>query len=80
MVEIEVYTTPTCPYCTKLKKWLDNESIEYKTVDLSQNKDKAQKLIQKTGQRGVPQTLIKKDGEEKAVIGFNPEKIKQHIK
>ncbi len=79
MAEIEVYTTPTCPYCTKLKDWLENENINYEAIDLSQNKEKAQELIQKTGQRGVPQTLIKKDGEEKAVIGFNPEEIKKHV-
>ena len=79
MTEIEVYTTPTCPYCTKLKDWLENENINYEAIDLSQNKEKAQELIQKTGQRGVPQTLIKKDGEEKAVIGFNPEEIKKHV-
>jgi len=79
MTEIEVYTTPTCPYCTKLKDWLDNENINYEAIDLSQNKKKAQELIQKTGQRGVPQTLIKKDGTEEAVIGFNPEEIKKHV-
>ena len=79
MAEIEVYTTPTCPYCTKLKDWLENENINYEAIDLSQNKEKAQELIQKTGQRGVPQTLIKKDGTEEAVIGFNPEEIKKHV-
>jgi len=79
MTEIEVYTTPSCPYCTKLKNWLDEEDIEYESFDLSQNQQKAQELIQKTGQRGVPQTLIKDGDEEKAVIGFQPEKIKAEI-
>ena len=79
MTEIEVYTTPSCPYCTKLKNWLDEEDIEYEAFDLSQNQQKAQELIQKTGQRGVPQTLIKDGDKEKAVIGFQPEKIKAEI-
>jgi glutaredoxin-like YruB-family protein len=79
MTEIEVYTTPSCPYCTKLKNWLDEQDIEYESFDLSQNRQKAQELIQKTGQRGVPQTLIKDGDEEKAVIGFQPEKIKAEI-
>lgn len=79
MTEIEVYTTPSCPYCTKLKNWLDEEDIEYDSFDLSQNRQKAQELIQKTGKRGVPQTLIKDGDDEKAVIGFQPEKIKAEI-
>lgn len=79
MTEIEVYTTPSCPYCTKLKNWLEEQNIDYEAFDLSQNKEKAQELIQKTGQRGVPQTLIKDGDEEKAVIGFQPDKIKAEI-
>lgn len=79
MTEIEVYTTPSCPYCTKLKNWLEEQDIDYEAFDLSQNKKKAQELIQKTGQRGVPQTLIKDGDEEKAVIGFQPDKIKAEI-
>jgi glutaredoxin-like YruB-family protein len=79
MTEIEVYTTPSCPYCTKLKNWLEEQDIDYEAFDLSQNKEKAQELIQKTGQRGVPQTLIKDGDEEKAVIGFQPDKIKAEI-
>ena len=79
MTEIEVYTTPSCPYCTKLKNWLEEQDIDYEAFDLSQNKENAQELIQKTGQRGVPQTLIKDGDEEKAVIGFQPDKIKAEI-
>ncbi len=79
MMEIKVYTTPTCHYCTKLKNWLEQEEIKYKAFDLSKDRAKAQELIQKTGQRGVPQTIIKKNDEEKAVIGFNPQKIKQIV-
>jgi glutaredoxin-like YruB-family protein len=79
MTEIEVYTTPTCPYCTKLKNWLEEENIDFEEFDLSQNRKKAQEIVKKTGQRGVPQTLIKEDGEEKAVVGYQPDKIKAEI-
>ncbi|EHK02589.1 hypothetical protein HRED_03879, partial [Candidatus Haloredivivus sp. G17] len=40
MTEIEVYTTPSCPYCTKLKNWLGEQDIDYEAFDLSQNKEK----------------------------------------
>lgn len=73
--EIEVFTTPTCPYCTKIKDWLDENGYEYTEHNVAEDKEQAKKMIKKTGQRGVPQTFI---GDE-AVIGFQPEKIEKAI-
>jgi len=75
MTEIQVFSTPTCPYCTRIKKWLDQNNYDYKEHDVSENKEKAKEMIQKTGQRGVPQTFV---GEE-AIVGFQPDKIEQAI-
>lgn len=75
MTEIQVFTTPTCPYCDKLKSWLDEEGYDYESYDVSSNKEKAREMIEKTGQRGVPQTFI---GDE-AVVGFRPEKIEEIV-
>lgn len=75
MTEIEVFSTPTCPYCTKIKEWLDQNDYEYTEHDVSENKQKAKEMIQKTGQRGVPQTFV---GEE-AIVGFQPDKIEKAI-
>lgn len=77
MSSITVYTTPSCPYCTQLKNWLEEEGIEYEDYNVAENKQKAKEMMQKTGQRGVPQTIIEKEEEEEAVIGFQPEKIKK---
>lgn len=74
-VDIEIFTTPTCPYCKKLKAWLDENDYEYTEYDVSENKEKAQYMVEKTGQRGVPQAFI----GNKAVIGFRPEKVEELI-
>lgn len=73
--EIEVFTTPTCPYCTKIKEWLDNNGYAYTEHNVAEDKDQAKRMIKKTGQRGVPQTLV---GDE-AVVGFQPEKIEEAL-
>lgn len=73
--EIEVFTTPTCPYCTKVKQWLDENDYEYTEHNVASDRDKAREMIERTGQKGVPQTFI---GEEE-IIGFQPEKIQQAI-
>ncbi len=77
--EVNVYTTPSCPYCVKIKQWLNEEEIEYSEHNVANDQEKAKEMIQKTGQRGVPQTIVKKDGEETAIVGFQPQKIKQLI-
>lgn len=75
MTEIEVFTTPSCPYCTKVKQWLDENGHDYVEYNVAENREKAREMIQKTGQRGVPQTVV---GDE-AVIGFRPDKIQKKI-
>lgn len=73
--EIEVYSTPSCPYCNKLKNWLDEQGYEYTDYNVNENQEKAKEMIERTRQRGVPQTFI---GDEE-VIGFQPEKIKEIV-
>lgn len=75
MTQIQVFTTPTCPYCDKLKQWLNQKGYDYEEHDVSNNREKAKEMIQKTGQRGVPQALI----GNKAVVGFQPDRIEELI-
>lgn len=35
---VTVYTNPSCVQCDMTKKFLDKNSVEYKVVDLSQDK------------------------------------------
>lgn len=64
---VKVYSTQTCPYCHMAKKFLDDNNIEYEDIDVSKDHEAAQKMIEKSGQMGVPQ--IEVDG--KIIIGFN---------
>ncbi|MDP3792538.1 MAG: glutaredoxin family protein [bacterium] len=70
---IKIYSTPTCPWCKKVKAYLDEKGITYESVDVSSD-DKAQKeMIDKSGQMGVP--VIDIDGQ--IVVGFDKEKINE---
>ncbi len=75
MTDIEVFTTPTCPYCTKIKEWLDENDYNYKEHNVAENKEKAKEMVQKTGQKGVPQIFI----GEQTVLGFQPDKVEKAI-
>lgn len=68
---VTVYSTPTCPHCTSLKKYLESMSITYRDVDVSKDQDQAQQLVNRTGQQGVPQTEI----NGSFVLGFDKNKL-----
>jgi glutaredoxin-like YruB-family protein len=68
---VTVYSTPTCSWCTTLKKHLDHHGIKYKDVDVSKDTKAAEDMVKRSGQQGVPQTDI--NGQ--MIIGFDKVKI-----
>jgi glutaredoxin-like YruB-family protein len=70
---VVVYSTPTCPYCIRAKQFLTESGIVFENYDVASNQEKAEELIEKSGQMGVP--VIDIDGE--IVVGFDKERIKQ---
>jgi glutaredoxin-like YruB-family protein len=70
---VTVYSTPTCPFCIRLKQYLKDSGVIFTDVDVSVEHEKAQEMIKKSGQMGVP--VLEADG--KIVVGFDKEKIKE---
>lgn len=68
---VTVYTTPTCTWCTTIKRHLDQNGVRYKEIDVSKDQKAAEVMVKKSGQQGVPQTDI--NGQ--MIIGFDKVKI-----
>jgi glutaredoxin-like YruB-family protein len=75
-MNIKIYTTPTCPYCHKLKDFLKENEIEFTEIDVSKDHEAATKIIEKSGQMGVPLTEFE-DGE--IILGFDESKLKEKL-
>ncbi|MFQ5620508.1 MAG: glutaredoxin domain-containing protein [Candidatus Nanoarchaeia archaeon] len=73
---ITVYSTPTCPWCTKLKEWLKEKKIKFKEVDVQEDDAAREYITNKSGQTGVPQTEI----NGKVIVGFDPDAIEKALK
>ncbi len=71
MADVTIYSTPTCGYCTMAKDFLQEKGVEYEEVDVSVDQQKAQAMVEKTGQMGVPVIIIEKDGQEEVLVGFD---------
>lgn len=75
MPKVTIYSTPTCPYCKMAKEYFTNKKIEYTDVDVAADEDKAQEMIEKSGQMGVPVIIVEKEGKEEVIVGFDQSKL-----
>ena len=71
--QVKVYSTPTCPYCVKVKEFLKENKVEFENVDVSADPQAGQEMVKKSGQMGVP--VLEINGE--IVVGFDQDKITQ---
>jgi glutaredoxin len=67
---VEIYTTPTCPDCATLKRWLTAQGVPFIERDLT-NPRIADEARRRTGLRIAPITIV--DG--KAVWGTAAEQL-----
>jgi glutaredoxin 3 len=72
-MSIIVYTNSNCPYCIRLKKFLKDNGVKFKEINISVYPDAAKELKNKTGQTGVPVTLF---GNHK-IIGFDENRLRR---
>lgn len=73
--KIVIYSAPECPYCTLAKDFLNENNIEFEEIDVSSDSKKADEMMEKSGQQGIP--VIEIDG--KIIVGFDKEKIKERL-
>lgn len=72
---VVVYSTPTCPWCHRVKQFLQEHNVFFKDFDVSQNQEKAEEMVQKSGQMGVP--VVDINGE--IIVGFDKDRIEQAL-
>ncbi len=66
-----LFTTPTCSWCRTVKQYLRKNDIRFKEVDITRDEVAARDMVRRTGQQGVPVTLI----NNRSVVGFNKNEI-----
>ena len=72
---VKIYSTAVCPYCIKLKLFLQEKNIVFENIDVGSNPEKAKEMVAKSGQMGVP--VIDIDG--KIIVGFDKETISKEL-
>jgi len=79
--EYLIYSTPACGYCHMLKDWLTEHKVGFIDVNVATDPKRGVEMVQKTGQMGVPVSVIKfADGKEEVVLGFDRDRLSKILK
>lgn len=70
---ITVYTTPTCPWCVRVKEFLRQRGVPFVERDVAADQRAAQEMVRRSGQMGVPVITA---GDE-VIVGFDRPRLER---
>ena len=73
--EVKVYSTPTCPWCKRAKKFLEDNGIKYQDFNVAEDSAAREELITKCNSRAVPTICI----DDEVIVGFNEPLLKEKL-
>lgn len=72
---VKIYTTPTCTYCNLAKDYFRKSGISYTEFNVARDMSRAQEMVKKSGQMGVPVVDI----NGRVIVGFNKSEIEKAL-
>lgn len=76
MVEIRIFSQPTCPACNEVKEYLKDKGIPFKDHDIIRDYEALEEMLHVHKVRVTPLILI--DGKKK-IIGFDVEELEKAL-
>ncbi|HII99404.1 MAG TPA: FAD-dependent oxidoreductase [Methanoregula sp.] len=73
MTRVTVYSTQNCPYCRMAKAFLDKYRVPYESLDVGADIEAAKKMIELSGQRGVPVITV----DDEVIVGFDAQRLNE---
>ncbi|MBM4235363.1 MAG: glutaredoxin family protein [Firmicutes bacterium] len=78
---VKVYALSTCPWCKKVKRYLEDHQVQYNCVDVDLAQGEEQKValeeVEKlTGRRSFPVTVI----GDTVIQGYKEDEIERALK
>jgi len=70
-----IYSTPSCVYCRLAKAYFKENNVQFQEIDVAADQQKAEEMIEKSGQLGVPVIEIDKE----IIVGFDKPKIQKAL-
>jgi glutaredoxin 3 len=75
MAKVILFSTTTCSWCRRAKKYLKENRIPFKEINVERDPSAARDVARKTGQAGVPVIKIGR----KWIVGFDKTAIEREL-
>lgn len=72
---IKIYSTPSCTYCHAAKELFKEHNVSFTDVDVASNIEERKKMIEISGQMGVPVIEI----DDQVIVGFDKALLEEKI-
>jgi glutaredoxin 3 len=76
VVMVKVYSIPECPWCKKVKAYLNSKNVPFTSIDVETDAAGRQELAKLSPEMNVP--VLEIDG--RVIIGFDKEQIDDCLK
>jgi alkyl hydroperoxide reductase subunit F len=73
MSKVTVYSTQSCQYCRMAKAFLEKHGVPYENIDAGTDSKAAEKMVEISGQRGVPVIVI----DDEVIVGFDSQRLNE---
>jgi glutaredoxin-like YruB-family protein len=75
MSKVVLFSTSTCSWCRRAKRYFRESRVPFKEIKLERNPEAARDIVRKTGQTGVPVIKI----GNRWIVGFDKERIEKEL-
>ena len=58
MAQVEIYTTPLCPYCWRAKSLLQSKGVGFVEIDLWQQPERRAEMVERAAGHHRPQLFV----------------------
>jgi glutaredoxin 3 len=75
MPRVVLFSTPTCSWCRRAKRYFRERRIPFKEINIERDQQAARDIVRKTGQTGVPVIKIGSSW----IVGFDKDRIEKEL-
>lgn len=75
-MQVEIYTTHSCPYCQRVKEFLTEREVDYVEYNVEDDFEARKRMVELSRHTTVPTIVVGED----VVVGFDPKRLAKLVR